>query len=618
MCGIVGRWRFGGAPDDGWLDVATDRLAHRGPDDRGTWRDGEVGVELGHRRLSIIDLTPGGHQPMTSASGRYVLVFNGEVYDHRDLRHELEGAGVRFRGTSDTEVLLEGIDRWGLRRTLERIDAMFALALWDRREGRLALARDRLGEKPLFVAASAKEVRFASEMKAWWVGSVRPPAVDRAALAAFLRYGYVPQPHAIFEGVTKLAPGTIRWFDGASVRDESYWSLPPLEHGPVGEAEQRELVELLAGSVARRVVADVPVGAFLSGGIDSSLIVALMARASPAVRTFTIGFDDAAFDESAHARRIASHLGTDHTELRVTGADALDVVPTLYEVFDEPFADRSAIPTALVARLTRDHVTVALSGDGGDELFGGYDRYRRLRRAALAALAPRWMGHGLEAIASAAAARGASPGRARTVERLGAGIAAGGGAGLYRSLVSLWERPSDLVGPGEVRPEPVVTGRWPVGRDDLVRTAMAADLRGYLPDDILAKVDRTSMAVGLEVRVPLLDHRVVAWSRRYARPGTGMSAVSKAPLREALAAHVPPALWDRPKQGFGAPVGTWLRGPLRPWSEDLLSVTALEASGLAPTPIRRRWAEHLTGRMDHTFPLWAVLSYQAWRERWLP
>jgi len=617
MCGLVGQFRRGGIVAAGWIEAATDRLTHRGPDDRGTWTDPEAGIELGHRRLSIVDLSPLGHQPMASPGGRFVLAFNGEIYNHQDLRHELEQAGHRFRGSSDTEVLLAGIERWGLRRALDRANGMFALAVWDREARRLGLARDRIGEKPLFVQEGPGFVRFASELKALWVDGVRPPAVDPGALALYLRFGFVPAPSSIYEGITKVRPGCIRWFgpEPGTTTEEPYWVLPGLGHGPVTEHDTDELRALVEDSVARRMVADVPVGAFLSGGIDSSLVVALMTKRASSVRSFTIGFGDRRFDESGHARAIAQHLGTDHTELQVTGDDALGVLPSLPSMFDEPFADQSAIPTSLVAALTRQHVTVALSGDGGDELFGGYTRYRRLQLGAPLAALPPAAGRLLAGTARAVGGRHGLAARARTVERIGLGISEGGTKGLYRSLLSLWERPSDLV--DAIEPVTALTGpgRWPLRRD-LVRTAMGADLLTYLPDDILVKVDRTSMAVALEARVPLLDHRIIEWSRRFARPSVASESQMKAPLRALLDEHVPRELWDRPKKGFGAPVGDWLRGPLRDWAEDLLAPSALEAAGLAAAPVRQRWASHLSGQVDQSFPLWTVLSYQAWRGHW--
>ena len=617
MCGLVGELGSGAPRSGTWLGRAVASLEHRGPDDSGTWVDLEAGIQLGHRRLAILDLSPLGHQPMVSASGRYVLAFNGEIYDHRSLRRDLEGLGARFRGTSDTEVLLQGIERWGLRATLERANGMFALALWDRQDRVLGLARDRLGEKPLFLQQGRGWTRFASELKALRADGAPAPSIDRGALSLYLRFGFVPAPYAIHEGVGKVRPGTIRWLGKTLDREEVYWEVPALGSEPVPDDAEDQLAELLADSVALRMDADVPVGAFLSGGIDSSLIVALMAATGATVHTFTIGFEQAGFDESVHARAVAEHLGTDHTELRITGADAMAVVPRLATMFDEPFADQSAIPTFLVAELARRHVTVALSGDGGDELFGGYTRYRRLQVGAPLAILP---AAGARVLARSSARLGAAVprarGPARTLERVGLGIEAGGTRGLYQSLLSLWERPSEVVGVDE--PSTIFTDieQWPLRRD-LVRRAMGADLVSYLPDDILAKVDRTSMAVGLEARVPLLDPRVVAWSRRWARPAVADASQMKAPLRRILATHVPRQLWDRPKMGFGAPVGAWLRGPLRSWAEELLAPEALAADGLIdPVLVRARWAAHLDGSVDQSYPLWAVISFQAWRQKW--
>lgn len=619
MCGLVGRLDPSATDLRAWVEAATDRLAHRGPDDRGTHVEEEAGLALGHRRLSILDLSSLGHQPMVSDSGRYVLAFNGEIYDHLDLRADLEAGGHRFRGTSDTEELLAAVDRWGLPAVLRRVDGMFAIALWDRRDRRLALARDRMGEKPLFVRTDRRGVRFGSELKALWGPGEPRPDVDRDALALYLRLGYLPAPHAIFDGVAKVRPGTIRWIgghgDGAD-REEAFWALPPLGEGPVPAAAADELAELLLDAVRRRTGADVPVGAFLSGGIDSSLVVSLLAELGP-VRTFSIGFDEAAFDESAHARRIAAHLGTDHTELRVTGADALGVVPRLPELYDEPLADQSAIPTVLLAAMARRDVAVALSGDGGDELFGGYDRYVRLARAQPLAALPAPLGRGLVGAARATGrALPAAARRARTVERVGHAVAAGGTLGLYRSIASLWEQPAEVVIGGREAPSAFDGPPWP-RRGDLVRRAMGLDATTYLPDDVLVKVDRATMAVGLEARVPLLDPRVVTWARTWARPGTDGPLGTKAPLRRVLARRVPPALWDRPKMGFGAPVAGWLRGPLRTWADDLLDPALLRAGGLLePGPIAERWAAHRAGTVDQSYPLWAVLTFQAWSEAW--
>lgn len=620
MCGIVGQ--FGPVPGDShrWLDAAVASIHHRGPDDEGTWSDDEAEVLLGFRRLAIVDLSAGGHQPLVSEDGRFVLVFNGEIYNYKSLRGEHEQAGHRFRTTSDTEVLMVSIQRWGLVEALRRSNGMFALALWDSKQRVLGLARDRLGEKPLFVQRIGSAVRFASELKALRAGGQAAPEIDRAALGTYLRLGYVPAPHSIHVGITKVVPGTVRWIrDGRDV-DEPYWELPELGLGRSATDSFEELVHLLTDSVALRMQADVPVGAFLSGGIDSSLIASLMVARGGAVRTFTIGFDERGFDESQHARAVASHLGTEHTELRVSPADAQAVVPLLPVLFDEPFADQSAIPTFLVAELARRQVTVALSGDGGDELFGGYTRYRRLALGAPLTFIP-----SPAATALAGGARFAGrrfprlSARARTIERVGLGLEAGGSHGLYRGLVSLWEDPAEvMVVPGEY-PNSLTDGsRWPFSSQSLVRHAMGADLSTYLPDDILVKVDRTSMAVGLEARVPFLDHRIVEWSRRNARPSVRREYDMKAPLRTALEQFVPRDLFDRPKMGFGAPVGEWLRGPLRGWADELLDPVVIRSQGLLRSePIRSRWASHLAGYTDQSFPLWTILSFQAWYREWM-
>ena len=623
MCGIVGQVGRWDDREVDWLHDAVASLSHRGPDDRGTWVDPDAAVLLGHRRLAVLDLSPGGHQPFVSGDGRWVVVFNGEVYNHRALRSELRDLGVEFRSTSDTEVLVRAVERWGPAGALRRVNGMFAVGLWDRRDRRLGLARDRIGEKPLFVQRRGRAVRFASELKALRAGGAPAPDVDRAALARYLRLGYVPAPGSIHVGITKVRPGTIEWFGGGRGSDdadrviETFWALPGLGHGDA-TPDDDELEGLIDDSVALRMEADVPVGAFLSGGIDSSLVTATMVARGAPVRTFTIGFDDPRFDESTHAARIAGHLGTEHTELVVSADEARAVVPRLPVLFDEPFADQSAIPTMLVAELARRHVTVALSGDGGDELFGGYTRYRRLVNGAPLAAVPAPLARAVSGAANHLGRRlPRLAGPARTLERVGSGLEHGGTRGLYQSLVSLWDDPAEVVGSGGDGTAPFGDPvRWPVRRD-LVRTAMGADLLTYLPDDILVKVDRTTMAVGLEARVPLLDHRIVEWSRRHARPRVRAESDMKAPLRRLLGRHVPAELFERPKMGFGAPVGQWLRGPLRDWADDLLTPDALAVDGLlCPDPIRRRWSQHQDGLIDWSFPLWAVLCFQAWRREW--
>jgi len=618
MCGIVGQVGSWGDHDEIWIRDAIGSLRHRGPDDEGLWVDLEVPVRLGHRRLSIVDLSDGGHQPYTSNDGRWVVVFNGEIYNHRRIRSDLQAVGHRFRSSSDTEVLVAAIQEWGLRSALERANGMFAIGAWDRRDRVLGLARDRIGEKPLFVQQRGRAYRFASEMKALRAGGSTAPPIDRRSLALYMRLGYVPAPHSIHEGVSKVDPGTIRWVGRSHDRVERFWEVPAFGHGK-SDSDDDELRRILADSVALRMDADVPVGAFLSGGIDSSLVAATMVELGGTVRTFTIGFDDPRFDESSHAARVARHLGTQHTALTVSSADALAVVPKLPVLFDEPFADQSAIPTALVAELAGRHVTVALTGDGGDELFGGYTRYRRLRLGALATLTPAPVAKGFARTASGLRVRWPSlAGPARTLERVASGLEHGGTRGLYQNLVSLWEDPASVVRGDGLADAPFgPPERWPLSRD-LVRTAMGADLVTYLPDDILSKVDRTTMAVGLEARVPLLDHRIIDWARQNVRPAVVHEPDMKAPLRRLLARHVPIEAFDRPKMGFGAPIGEWIRGPLRPWAEELLTPDALgEGDLLIPEVVRTRWLEHKDGVLDWSFPLWAVLCFQAWRTEWM-
>lgn len=618
MCGIVGQLGdFSGT--DIWLDAAVTSLGHRGPDGSGTWVDASRSVWLGHSRLSIIDLTEAGRQPFASADARFVVVFNGEIYNYKALHAELS-AHHSFVSSCDTEVLVAGLTHWGVAETLNRANGMFSLAVWDRERQALGLARDRIGEKPLYVQRVGQTLRFASELKALMVQPAIPVTIDRSSLLSYLRLGYVPAPFSIFESVSKVLPGTIEWHcRNGAVEIERYWEPPRFVEEVVPSPSVDALHDLLLDAIDLRMHADVPVGAFLSGGIDSSAVVALASQTRRTVRTFSIGFEDPRFDESAAAREVASYLGTDHTEMEVSSADALAIVPSLAATFDEPFADQSAIPTMIVSQLARKSVSVALSGDGGDELFGGYTRYERLRRAAPLAMVPRSVARG--GVIAAQAAGRALPslaGPARTGERIAYGAAGTGTQGLYRSIVSLWEDPLRAVSPSDAveRPTALDSGRrWPLGAD-VVRWAMDADLRTYLPDDILVKVDRATMAVSLEARVPLLDHRVVEWARANVDPRQHTHL--KGPLRDVLLRYVPAALIDRPKMGFGAPVGEWLRGPLREWAELMISRAALERHGLFDVDeVRTRWDLHLAGHVDQSFPLWAVVMFQAWYDRWI-
>ena len=615
-------------------------LAHRGPDAEGLWQDEAAGYAVAHRRLSILDLSPLGHQPMPSRCGRYVIAFNGEIYNYRDLRHDMERRGVRFRGHSDTEVLLAVIAELGFVEALGRLNGMFAIALWDVAQRRLLLARDRLGEKPLYYGRSGGAFLFGSELKAIRVHPAFAAEVDRGALALFLRHNFVPAPWSIYVGIRKLLPAT--WLevepDGRFGEPVPYWSVRESAErglsdpfaGSVEDATD-ELERALGEAVRSRMVADVPLGAFLSGGIDSSLVVALMTRhSSRPVRTFSIGFQDPLYDEAPHAGAVARHLGTDHTEMYVSPEQALGVVPLLPRIYDEPFADSSQVPTFLVSQLARQHVTVALSGDGGDELFCGYDRYllgravwnklarvpRPLRRAAASsvhALSPR----ALEA--SAAVLRRVAPGRfwpARAVaDRLYKAanlIAVGSQEELYLHLMSHWKRPEELLATGS---EPATQlsdpAAWPgTGFTDAM---MLQDIGMYLPDDILTKVDRASMAVSLETRVPLLDHRVVELAWRLPLAWKLHGSTGKWLLRRVLERHVPPALFERPKTGFGVPLEDWLRGPLRDWAEASLDASRLRSAGyFEPAPIRAAWEAHLSGRSNFHYPLWDVLMFQGW------
>jgi asparagine synthase (glutamine-hydrolysing) len=617
----------------------SDSLLHRGPDAGGVWTDAGAGIALGHRRLSIIDLSPGGAQPMVSACGRYVISYNGEVFNFLELRKELGQQGVQFRGGSDTEVIIEGAARWGLAATVKRLIGMFAFALWDRETRTIALVRDRLGIKPVYYLASDALFAFGSELKAFRMCPGWSPAIDRDAFAAYLRFGYVPQPHSIYREVRKLPPGTILTLAPGKVPViDRFWDARRVAIDGIAKwghvPDEREAVDrldaLLRDAVRRRMVADVPLGAFLSGGIDSSTVVALMqAESNRPVRTFSIGFHEQGYDEAAHAKAVATHLGTDHTELYVEPGHAFDVIPKLPEWYDEPFADSSQIPTFLVAEMTRRHVTVALSGDGGDELFAGYNRYfwaeaiwRRLGRiptplrnagaAALRSLSPAtW-----NCLFSVVPERIRPPQPGDKLHKLARMLGRDGPDAIYRRLISLSE-PDSIALSG--REPPDVLSDESVGRDIASFTARMqfVDTVTYLPDDILTKVDRATMAVSLEGRVPLLDHRVVeyAWTLPLSlkiRNGKGKWA-----LRQVLNRYVPEALVDRPKMGFGVPIDSWLRGPLRDWAEELLTPRALAADGLLrPEPVTAMWRDHLSGRNSWHGPLWVVLMFQAWRRRW--
>lgn len=621
----------------------TEPLSHRGPDDGGTWVDAEAGVAFGHRRLSIIDLSAAGRQPMVSAGGRYVLTYNGEIYNAPDLRRELSALGCRFRGHSDTEVLLAAIERWGTERALLKANGMFAFAVWDRQLRRLQLARDRLGEKPMYYGWIGDTFLFGSELKALRAHPDLSPEIDRGVLALYFRHNCVPAPHCIYAGLSKLPAGTVVTIDSAAPPAPPvpvpYWSArtaaeagaaDPLQGTP--EELTDHLEALLLDAVGLRMHADVPLGAFLSGGIDSSTVVALMqAQSARRVKTFTIGFEDAAYDESDQAAAVAAHLGTDHVSVSLTPAEAIDAIPRLPELYDEPFSDSSQIPTFLVSQLARREVTVSLSGDGGDELFAGYNRHtwgpsiwnrigrvpRPARSAAAAVLRRPSPDTWDRAFLRAAPLL---PPRLRVrypgmkIEKLAEVLPSSGLDDMYRRLTSHCHDPRSLVLGATEEPLTALTddGARPHLGDPVTRM-MYLDLVTYLPDDILVKLDRASMGVSLEARVPMLDHRVVEFAWRVPLGMKLREGQGKWLLRQVLHRHVPKELVDRPKAGFGRPIGDWLRGPLRGWAEELLRASRLRQEGyLDPLVVRPLWDRHLTGRVDLFDQLWDILMFQSW------
>ena len=650
MCGIAGLIdrRLPGRQQ--LLNLAgemAERLTHRGPDDRGVWAQESAGVALGFRRLAIIDLSPAGHQPMESACSRYVISFNGEVYNHREMRNELQKRAHRFTGTSDTEVMLAAISEWGLRDAVGRFVGMFAFALWDSLEQKLYLVRDRLGIKPLYYSWTPNVFLFASELKALHAHPSFIGKIDRRALALMQRFGYIPDPHCIYDDARKLLPGNLLVIPAGSSpfqepRISPYWSIddiraaepPDRAMGPEEEAESR-LDALIREAVRLRMIADVPVGAFLSGGIDSSMVVAVMqGMAQRSVKTFTIGFEEEGFNEANQAREVAKHLGTDHTELVVTASTAQSVIPRLPEMFDEPFADSSQIPTYLVSALARRDVTVSLSGDGGDELFNGYDRYvlgartwKHLARCPRALRDPaskilhRFSPDQWDAIYRKfyrfLPPRQQVSGFGRKIHKLANLLAAQSPGDFYRLLVSQWQDGSEILLDAS---EPTTAFNY--FRDaqspaSFLESMARTDLMTYMPGDILAKVDRASMSVGLEARVPLLDHRIVEFALRLPMSFKVRKDVGKYILRKLLYKYVPQKLVDRPKMGFGVPIGQWLRGPLREWAQDLLDERAIrDAAYFRADKLRQLWSEHLTGQVDWSSRLWTVLMFQSWLKRW--
>lgn len=649
MCGFVGYLggdQFGST--NRTLKSMANTIIHRGPDAYGEWFDEKYGIALAHRRLSIIELSEAGAQPMTSACGRYVIAFNGEIYNHLDIRKELKSSGEteEWSGSSDTESLLVGFSKWGIRATVERCIGMFAFAVWDRETNVLTLARDRLGEKPLYYGwqgqGRAASLLFGSELSALKAHPVFTANINRDALCLMMRHSAIAAPHSIYQDIWKLPPGHLLTVSMARKEPivESYWSLSEVAESGVaapfrgGDVEAVETLEsLLKDAISKQMMADVPLGAFLSGGIDSSTVVALMqAQSSRPIKTFTIGFNEDSYNEAVHARAVAEYLGTDHTELYVTPQQALEVIPQLPRLYSEPFSDSSQIPTYLVSHLAHSEVTVALSGDAGDELFCGYGRYTQAQNLwnKIEHLPPVVRALGASMIRALPAAawnsllapiRFALP---TSLQRANVGDKLHKGAALlsarlldelYLELISNWE-PKSLVINGK---EPLTHLRGnplPLQGLDGVQRMMVLDAITYLPDEILVKVDRAAMGVSLEARAPFLDHRVVEFAWRLPQHMKLRDGVGKWVLKQVLYRHIPRELVDRPKMGFGVPIDQWLRGPLRDWAESLLSESRLRQEGFFdPAPIRRKWAEHLSGKRNWQYHLWDVLMFQAWLEK---
>jgi asparagine synthase (glutamine-hydrolysing) len=627
-------------------------IVHRGPDDSGIWCDNEAGIGLAHRRLAIVDLSPAGHQPMPSGSGRYVLAFNGEIYNHLLLRAELEEippgpplltGGVNWRGHSDTETLLAGFDAWGIEATIKKTIGMFAIAVWDKQTRQLTLGRDRLGEKPLYYGWQGQGQQavflFGSELKALRAHPAFENRINRGALSLQLRHNYIPAPYSIYNGIAKLRPGCLLTvsLQQPVVKEWAYWSTLQLAEAGVaqpftGTANQAvdDLETLLKSAVQQQMMADVPLGAFLSGGVDSSLVVALMqAQSNKPVKTFTIGFDEQSYNEAIYAKAVAKHLGTDHTELYVTSAEAMAVIPSLPGLYDEPFSDSSQIPTFLVSQLAKQQVTVSLSGDAGDELFCGYNRYtmsaKLWHKLALLPLPLRKQLAKMLVRASPVQwdrLMGVLP-LANTKRPINMGDKIHKGAAvmtsttideLYANFITHWADATSVVIDSVSLPT-LITASPDLNGLNAIERMMALDTMTYLPDDILTKVDRAAMGVSLETRVPFLDHRVVEFAWQLPLAIKLRDGQSKWPLRQILYRHVPKALIDRPKMGFGVPIDDWLRGPLRDWAEALLDETRLRQEGFFnPAPIRQKWSEHLSGQRNWQYHLWDVLMFQAWLE----
>lgn len=645
MCGITGFWDTYNNDNltkmEETVEKMTCMLVSRGPDDKGRWVDPETGIGLGHRRLAIIDLSDLAKQPMVSSSGRYIITYNGEIYNYLELRNQLINKGQKFIGSSDTDVILAAIENWGLDSALRKMIGMFAFALWDKADRKLFLVRDRLGEKPLYYGWMGKTFLFGSELKALRAHPSFKAEIDREALALYLKHNYVPAPYSIYKNVFKLLPGTYLVINSSDPdilpNSQPYWSMSQVLENALcspyqGTEEEavRELDHLLREVIKGQMIADVPLGAFLSGGIDSSTVVSIMqAISSKPVKTFSIGFREAGYNEAHYAASVARHLGTDHTELYVTPAEAMEVIPKLPTLYDEPFSDSSQIPTYLVAALARQHVTVSLSGDGGDELFGGYNRYfwgrdiwskigwmplaiRRSLSVVLKGFPPSYWDKLLSISRPILPGPLRQPQAGAKVHKLAEILALESPRIMYQGLISHWKDPATVIGVTDYPQMPVFDNSRLVF-DSFVEWMMYLDAVTYLPDDILVKVDRACMGVSLESRVPLLDHRVVEFAWRLPLNMKIQGLEGKRILREVLYQYVPRELIERPKMGFGVPIGEWLQGPLKDWANDMLDVNRLKNEGyLNSEPIQTMWQEHLSGKKNWQYHLWDILMFQAW------
>ncbi|MGI0116912.1 asparagine synthase (glutamine-hydrolyzing) [Zooshikella sp. RANM57] len=641
MCGFAGF--FSRSNLFGAQQILTDMgnvIYHRGPDDYGVWFDTEAGVGLSHRRLSIVDLTPAGHQPMFSSTGRFVIVFNGEIYNHLNLRDELNSLCVSpaWRGHSDTETLLAGFEAWGIKKTIEKSIGMFAFAVWDSQQKKLILGRDRIGEKPLYYGLLGDTFLFGSELKALKAHPLFNGEINRDALSLLLKHSYIPAPYSIYKNIYKLKPGNLLTYNtsNADIKIDEYWSVSKAaifgaQNPHIGSANDvvEELEKLLKCSIQQQMIADVPIGAFLSGGIDSSTIVALMQSMSHyPVKTFSIGFNEDSFNEALYAKAVAKHLKTDHTELYVPPKIAMGVIPSLSNIYDEPFADSSQIPTYLVSQLARENVTVSLSGDAGDELFSGYNRYlltekiwhkisfmpnfiRRNISKIILSISPSHWDTIISLLPSVKVAQGGDK-----IHKAASVLTSSSIESLYNRLVSHHRHPCSLV-IDAIEPDTVLNGLKPVlPKFSDIEVMMALDMISYLPDDILVKVDRAAMAASLETRVPFLDHRIVEFSWRVPLSVKMCNGQTKWPLRQILHRYVPQNLIERPKMGFGIPLHDWLRGPLREWSESLLAEDRLHREGFFyPHQIRKLWNEHISGKYNRAYLLWNILMFQSWYEQ---